>query len=218
VNPLESIYVVSLSIEDDKLSQWRAYSHGGGYALGFRSDALRSLAQSHAFELRKCSYDRDQHIAEADAIAASVLRQVQAIPAGLLTAMSSTNVIEPRMREFLYRIRRSMDEDLAIRAPVWKHSSLREEEEWRLVSTLQFDTADKVKFRPGRSAIIPYIELQFDVPDLVGPRGEILLLRRTVVGPCPEPELALGTLAQLFAAQKIVCPQFTISPTPYRHW
>jgi hypothetical protein len=34
-------YVVSLSSEPDKLSQWRAYAAGGGYALGLRLEALR---------------------------------------------------------------------------------------------------------------------------------------------------------------------------------
>src|SRR5579862_8293583 len=44
-------YVASLSSEPDRLSQWRAYCAGGGYAFGFRLEALRAIERCHDFRL-----------------------------------------------------------------------------------------------------------------------------------------------------------------------
>ena len=66
---LATTYVTALSAEPDKLSQWRSYCPGGGYALGFRADALQVVAKHQGFELVACSYDRQQHVTEAQALA-----------------------------------------------------------------------------------------------------------------------------------------------------
>ena len=65
---LGATYVASFSSEPDKLSQWRAYCQGGGYALGFRTDALQAIAKHQDFKLVKCSYDRGEHLSDAQSL------------------------------------------------------------------------------------------------------------------------------------------------------
>jgi hypothetical protein len=210
-------FVVSLSSEPDRLSQWRAYSAGGGYAIGFRLEALHTLAKHHGFRLMKCSYDENQHREEAKAIAERVLEKFSALPQDVRVAIEPGGSESPRATQsWLFSMRRDMLEDIQRSAAVWKHPSFQEEAEWRLISDQQLDRI--VKFRPGRSAIIPYTELNLTEPEANQISGMTAVLSHIVVSPCAEPELAVGSLQYLLDAQRINCPQISLSSIPYRHW
>jgi hypothetical protein len=98
-------YVVSLSSEPDKLSQWRAYSSGGGYALGFRVPALQAIAQHQRFKLIKCSYDRDEHLTAAEVIAAKVIESIQKLPPQVLSAIEPKGSYSPHATQCRWRPR-----------------------------------------------------------------------------------------------------------------
>lgn len=210
-------YVASFSSEPNKLSQWRAYCPGGGYALGFRTEALKVIARSQGFQLVQCSYDRDQHVAEARAIANQVVKRIENLPPDILAALEPGGSYSPQaIQSWLFRIRQDMTAEIQARACVWKQPSFAEESEWRLVSEQRLDR--EVKFRAGRTAIVPYVEIRLDDPAEVQVSGMTAVLAHTYVGPCAEPEIAVGSLMHLFEANRMSCPQFTLSGIPYRNW
>lgn len=53
-------YVFSLSEKGDLLSQWRAYAHPTGVAVGFEHNALSDLAEHNNFFLHRCLYSDDE--------------------------------------------------------------------------------------------------------------------------------------------------------------
>jgi hypothetical protein len=210
-------YVVSLSSEPDRLSQWRAYCAGGGYAFGFRLEALRAIEQSHGFRLLKCSYDRTQHIEEARAIAERVMQGILQLPANILPEISPGGSHAPRaIQSWLFPIRQAMTEEISQHASVWKHPAFVEESEWRLVSVQQLDR--EIHFRAGRAAIIPYVEIKLDDMSETQISNLTTVLSQTYVGPSAEPEIAVFSLQHMFEANRISCPQITLSSIPYRHW
>jgi hypothetical protein len=210
-------YVVSLSSEPDKLSQWRAYCAGGGYALGFRLGALRAIERCRGFRLVQCSYDRNQHVAEAQGIAERVMQGIEALPADIVPMISPGGSHAPRaIQSWLFPIRQKMTEEILQRAAVWKHPAFVEEAEWRLVSMQQLDR--EVKFRAGRAAIIPYVEIRLGEMEETQISGLTAVLNGIYVGPCPEPEIAVGSVQHLLDAHRMSCPQFALSSIPYRHW
>jgi Protein of unknown function (DUF2971) len=212
---LGSIFVTSFSCENDLLSQWRAYCPSGGYALGFRTDILMAQAAEQGFELRQCSYDADEHRRECDKIAAEVIRLVGDIPIATRKSLRGAPAkISFEALGDLYPIERWMVNEIQRHAPVWKHPSFREEAEWRLVSMTR---ERRISFRAGRTAIVPYVEFRIDGD--ASKAGEFFaILSNTVVGPCPEPELAVGSAMDLFGQSKIAAQSFSLSNTPYRSW
>ena len=210
-------YVVSLSTDPDKLSQWRAYCAGGGYSLGLRLEALRAVERHHGFGLVQCSYDRNKHVAEAQVIADRVMAAVDALPADILPNIAPGGSHSPRaIQSWLFPIRQKMTEEILQRAAIWKHPAFIEEAEWRLVSEQRLER--KVKFRAGRTAIIPYVEIALDEIEETQISNMTAVLSHVYVGPCPEPELAVGSVQHLLDANRMSCPQISLSSIPYRHW
>lgn len=212
-----STYVVSLSSEPDKLSQWRAYCADGGYALGFRVEALRAIEKCHGFRLLQCSYDQNQHVAEAKAIAERVMSDIEQLPSNILPEIAPGGAHAPRaIQSWLFPIRQRMTEEILQRAAVWKHPAFVEEAEWRLVSEQRLERA--VQFRAGRTAIIPYVEIPLNDMEETQISNMTAVLNQIYVGPCPEPELAVASAQHLLEVHEMSCPQFTLSSIPYRHW
>ena len=62
IGPLrkKTVYVSSLSEDDDQLSQWRAYCRGGGFAIGFKVGRLIELARAQDFVLERCIYEPEE--------------------------------------------------------------------------------------------------------------------------------------------------------------
>lgn len=207
-------FVTSFSKNKDQLSQWRAYCPGGGFALGFRVDALQTIGSEQGFELVQCSYDKQHHVREAETIASEILALVSKVPADARKRMPAGGKrIPAHIAHHIFPIRQQMLDEIQQRAPTWKHPNFREEDEWRLVSSHRPAT----DFRVGRTAIIPYVEIQLDCPSLMN--GDLTVaLEETVIGPCPEPELTVGSVMHLFGTQNVACPGYVLSNTPYRQW
>jgi hypothetical protein len=74
---------------------------------------------------------------------------------------------------------------------------------------------ESIKFRVGRTAIVPYVEVGLQRESTMA--GDLTaVLKELIVGPCPEPELAVSSAMLMFDVQKMACPSFAISRTPYR--
>lgn len=210
---LGATYVTSLSQDGDQLSQWRAYCPGGGYALGFRTEALQTIASEQGFDLVPCSYDKTQHTNEAQTLARELIDLILKVPPAVLASIPANvkDVMGIEAHRHLDPIRRQMLDRIQRRAPLWKHPAFREEAEWRLVSR---EHQGVTKFRVGRTAIVPYIEIELDADG----DGVVAVLSNTYVGPCPEPGLAVWSAMHLFNEKKIKRTTFTLSQVPYRQW
>jgi hypothetical protein len=88
----------------------------------------------------------------------------------------------------------------------FKDSAFEEEHEWRLVCSGNIDYMG-VKFRPGRSHLVPYITLPLeDVP-----------IKEIIVGPGPSRDLDERALRNLIDARHYDF-RVTRSDVPFRNW
>ena len=205
IGPLgkQSVYISSLSKEDDQLSQWRAYCGGGGFAIGFKVDKLKKLAKAQGFVLEECIYDPDKQkrlINEAvDSIAGPWLN-------------SSTPWPElpgegPRFETHL----RLLDE-LSRLSPKLKNKGFLEEKEYRLISEPSVGyVKGQVKFRNQKGLVVPYREFKLNDDDL-------WQKVRVVVGPTPHPEESDASVYELLQSNTGFAHDVKITKCSYREW
>jgi hypothetical protein len=100
-------------------------------------------------------------------------------------------------------------------APILKHPSFKEEKEWRLISPLINSFNDNVKFRTGKSMIIPYIE--FSLAD----ENNKIDFEEIIIGPTPHLELSKMSTQLLLVKSGFDendSKKVKISKIPYRDW
>jgi len=185
------VYVTSFSSNGDQLSQWRGYCpEGAGFSIGFNSDDLVILANSQHFSLVPCLYSEDE--------------QGRLIADLLSTAWKTKTDVSPDKLFVLLLVKW---------AAAIKDQGFREEEEWRLVSA-RF--GPKPIFRPGRSFLVPYIEM--DLANKHVPRGKIDCINSVIVGPTPHPELSEKAVADAFDKYEVNYQTTFRSTIPFRSW
>jgi len=188
--PAINVFVCSFSEKDDLLSQWRAYSSfGNGYAIGFSSKIIQ---QRPGFFLAPCIYDEDIQKAVIDQLVEETLEIKKNID-------SAVGFYDPRL---------GFIDCLVSLAPIIKHSSFKEEAEWRLIS---HPKAIGLQFRPGRSTIIPYVDFKFCSKDTTP-------LCKIITGPSPEPELKKAAVQSLLLFNGFKNCEVKESSVPYRDW
>ena len=184
------VFVASFSSNGDELGQWRAYGQHGGLSIGFDVASLRTLATRQDYRLQKCNYDPEQHDAEIKKV---IEEMVQALP--------SPEAPFSLLRKFMSL------------APIFKHSSFKGEEEWRLFTVLPILHAKRAEFRVGKSFIVPYRKFSLaESPD--GP----LPIRRIVVGPTPHADLLERTVRACLFNHGVKSSEVVKSDIPYRDW
>jgi len=157
--PEEGPFVTCFCSEGDLLSQWRGYSSGSGYAIGFSESALRVIAKLLGGSLSAVIYGRpDPH------------DQSLFLASAMTYGQSGARLIPGPGALASY-----------------KHPAFREEQEWRLVVPAERAPeapALEVNFRSGMLGVTPYLEIPFGgdaiVAVRVGPGGDQELRRRAV--------------------------------------
>ena len=194
---LASRWVISFSADGDMLSQWRAYASPVGYSLGFEVTLPKPRFDPPEVQLVKCEYS--PHALE-DAIDGAIRRAEDAHdPQGGLSELS-----------------RMFGSDLTSLAPAFKYQGFAEEEEWRVVIREPFvGNKFPMRFRPGRSTVVPYYEIPFDLGG-----EEIFQLKEIVVGPTVQRDLAEAVLTDLLIHTGFhdspSRPSIRFSRVPYR--
>jgi hypothetical protein len=184
----------------------RVFGIGGGYAIGFCSEALIKIADMNGCRLGRCIYDETTQITIIDElIEQTIVRSVSyknADPYAL--ELSSRKIFENSLIGF---------------GAFFKDSSFAEEDEWRLVTNVKFYKDPVFRFRPGKSMFHPYYCLKVEDGSW---RNKIV---HVVVGPCPHPQSSERAVMGLFVSHgadpgpTIVIPPFVdISKIPYRSW
>ena len=196
---VRNVFVACFSGERDSLSQWRAYTTGSGYAVGFSADALaqvnvsesealgRVLSGVNNMRFAQVTYLSDKDSSKADSIIDFLLsyhymRVGQSAPRFLLTQLS----------------------------PFIKDSKFKEEAEWRLACEIKVLKRFEIEFRNGLSHLIPYlkIDLRTRNPDYI---------KEIMVGPGPSSDRDLFALECLKRAREL---HFEVSKSdiPFRNW
>lgn len=195
-----TLYVACFSEIEDSLSQWRGYCPPSfGYSLGFNGDRLKSIGAEQGFDLRKCIYDRT----EQEGL-------VQEWAENSINLLADNYAGEDDIAEFCCLKIGILLQNFITFAPFLKHPSFKEENEWRLVSTVPTNNP-RTKLRPGKSMLIPYVPIKLNLAN------DKELLWNARIGPTPHIELAMNSATLLFNKVHF---KNGIGPTsiPYRDW
>jgi Protein of unknown function (DUF2971) len=219
------IFVASFCANNgDMLSQWRGYSNNGsGYSIEFNKYKLEEIAvfdlnQKLELKLVKCIYNPDDQKKKLVEIIDQIINQLANKP-----NTDYSIVLKQNINSAIYNI---VEKVINI-APTFKDNAFHKENEWRLVSKLiEFDCKD-VKFRKGKSTLIPYIEIA--LAPLIAHRNDeanylceeklIESITKVYVGPVPDMGLAKLATENLLWKEGY-CSKVGVekSKIPYRNW
>jgi len=161
-------FIVSFSENPDTLSQWRAYSRGGGYSIGFDHRKLIELAHKHTFSLLPCIYDENT--------------QKELLKELVNFSMSeSSNIEDPSSEDQINHFLAKKFYGKFMRlAPSIKHPAFSEENEWRLIGGPFSYELDEAGWRSARGMLVPYHS--FSLLDNEG----FLPINEVHIGPHPD--------------------------------
>lgn len=199
---MDGIYVCSFSLHGDQLSRWRGYCpEGNGFSIGIDLVKLQGLIPTQGFRPAKCVYAPKR---QSELIQEFLRRALTNLRIFLTKEATDDSGLETALAIIALNF-------LEI-APAIKHEKFSEEDEWRLISRpVRFDDP-RLRFREGKSTLIPYLEFKLANPN--DPLG----IEKLYIGPTPHKELAFMATLQLLLASGIneCTPQ--ISEVPYRTW
>lgn len=173
-------FVVSLSEQNDQLSQWRAYCPEGGVCLGFDPDKMLGLlVHNQGFKLVRCVYDEGTQHSLIREIVQKCFDEYDNLPSHDFNDVQNF-------------VRRGFREDLKVLASSIKNHSFAEEREWRLIGGPFKFKDPTLDWRAGRDTIIPYYKFVLgDVPPLIS----------ACTGPARDPKYAHKAMISLLWGQ-----------------
>jgi len=188
ISPDHLLFGSSFRANGNLLSQWRGYSvPGKGVSLGLAPELLLQAAQRQGFRIGRCIYDpaRQQQLIE------QILDTLEARSAAHARKENGATDYAPLFR--------SVEVELLHIAALLKHPAFAEEEEWRLVASVMTDGSHPgLRFREGRSMLVPYVE--FHLTEQV---DQPLPLSQLFLGPTPNAPLSLQSLTLFLERQGI---------------
>lgn len=200
------IFVFSLTEKGNLLSQWRAYTPSGeaGVSIGFSQEGLKKLAAERGFELIQCLYDKKEQLSilnsELDAIVEKFIKDGPSI----------NTAGRPANQKYLSYCYQHSEWLLKTFCRI-KDSYFQEESEWRLVSKYYEKYTDpEMKFREGRTTLVPFIEFP-----LANIHEDGRLFEQVYVGPSSNFNLAYSAIAS-FLSNKKACNITINSQSPVR--
>jgi hypothetical protein len=195
------IFVTSFSEDGNQLGQWRGYCPQGGFSIGFEADYLKQH-----LGLKPCLYTKRKQMA-------FLRREVMPFLRKTYTAFPRRNYEELSQDDF-FRIMKEHEitfatlvDKLKEAAPVIKNEKFSQEKEWRLIVQRPIES-DDVDFRPGKYQPVPYTQIDLDTSKIT----------QIVIGPTPEPEIALNSVRALLQHYRLPCNEIVIDTVPIRSW
>lgn len=216
---VDQLFVFSFSQRNDDLSQWRGYCpEVGGYCIEF--DAIKLFSsinivdswtgqprryhkRSHKYDKNKvdskkkeaclfynCSYDIEENKVLVKSLFDDIIKRIEVENENPLIGSAETLM------------------KLNVLATYIKDESFKNEKECRLICRRSIQS---IKYREGKSMLIPYIE--FDLSDI----NDTLPIRRIIVGPTPHPELSKMSVISLLKSYGYNI-EVESSKIPYRPW
>jgi hypothetical protein len=200
------IYIFSLSEERSLLSQWRSYTpHGKGVSLGFSPATLNSMLRGAGFRIAKCLYSADEHRELLGVLLEKLLVTFNQHRADLDLKRDHPS---QKCFAFLEDYRGSFLQVLS----VIKHSSFKEEAEWRVISPYYPSfTIPEIRYREGASMLLPYIHVGIEGSSGGQFFDEVLL------GPSRDTNLSMAALAN-FLSKASATLHTSSCGIPFRKW
>lgn len=181
------MHVICFCASGDILSQWRGYSAGSyGYSVGFRTATLTTFAEKAGFVLGKCIYQKE--------VQKAIIEEL------------CNHCLDSSSSE--HDILREMSNALVQCGAFFKDSSFSKENEWRLVS--RTPDLSEIKFRRGKSMLIPYITLSVGMEATSS-------INHVYVDPCPHMKLSEDSIWMMLG-QKGITGDVRCSTIPFRDW
>lgn len=193
-----NVCVCSFSAAGDDLSQWRAYGGGAsGFSIGFSGAFLRAVSDELRFWLAPVLYQES----EQRELVRALLEDVVAENLGKRTEIKDDErmPLGGNLVAYLNRY-----------APILKHRSFSEEQEWRIISRPLSCRREHFDYRPGASMLIPYFRIPFSSQETFG-------IEEIIVGPTPHPQQSLQAVMGLLVKHELDA-EARISEAPYRNW
>jgi hypothetical protein len=193
---------VSFCVSSDLLSQWRGYGARGGLSIGFRSSILKNLAIGSTGRLGRCLYD----VSDQTAILGGVIDD--AVHSYQISINSSPDQLPSICGRF--------EKALIKFGAFFKDPGFREEEEWRLVTSIVNYIDERFCFRPGKSMLIPYFKFKVREEPTWGEE-----ITSVTVGPCPHPEISAHAINGALMKTGIspgITSFVSNSRIPFRNW
>jgi hypothetical protein len=186
-----SIYVVCFSEVCNQLSQWRGYTpHGRGVCLGIDAAILLTCMQRMGvgWTFQNCRYTQQGHLAWVNAILTGMRREVARNPKADWKDQDSLRLIGLHLSALLQTM------------AIMKDLSFYEEREVRFVSPIIALDDSRIRFRAGKTSIIPYIEFELKVGT---GDGEPLPSIEIWTGPSPTQQLTHAALPSLMRTSRL---------------
>ena len=200
------VFVFSLTENGNLLSQWRAYTPSGeaGVSIGFSKAGLEKIAARKGFDLIKCLYDKNKQLEILNC-------DLDSIVAKFLKNRSSIDVSgRPPTQKYLSYLNQHSEKLLKTFCGI-KDPFFKEEGEWRLVSKYYVKYTDpEIKFRDGRTTLVPFVE--FDLSDI---HDDGRLFEQVYVGASANFNLAYAAIGN-FLSNKKACNMTINSQSPQR--
>ena len=209
-------YIVSFCDDKgDRLSQWRAYGRGDGYALGFDRTELEELKEEEfkinwldSIYIDSVCYGDSEEMPEA--LIPDLNKFIGLLKDQYKGSATDDNVTDDVLNEMFQLFIKCLSR--------FKHKGFSEEEEIRLIVFLPNLTSGRregdgrlekvIKFRASQNMLVPYIEL-FGGKDT-------LPIKKIMVGPSPYVEIKKRSIQMLLKRKGINPGIVTISQIPYR--
>jgi len=200
-----NVFVCSFCESGDLLSQWRGYSNGGGVSIGFSVEKLDAAAGRQGFQLVRCEYHDFKQKWMTQLFVRHFLKtsDPNKTPEEKANALASSFITT---------------------AARFKHSSFREENEWRLIGQRLLGQG-VIKARTISNGLLPYtsFDLKADIfpkrhLSPYGANDEDIGVSQVVIGPHPHQALQ-GTAMWILSEQhEVHVPQTTASQIPFRQF
>jgi len=202
LEPQSNVFVFSMSHADDLLSQWRAYcTPSDGYAIGFDGPALAARARSQYSFMAPCLYEDAEQRRLVEQLIDDSVREFRAKRS---EGISNDDSLVAVAGLFLISFH--------IVAPVLKDLAFKEEREWRLISSMFGIGHPSIRYRAGRTLLVPYITLT------LAPEKQPLPIREVVVGPTAHQQLEAQAVLGLLVRAGAASTSVRQSRVPYRTW
>jgi len=183
-----SVYVLCFSESRNQLSQWRGYTaHGKGICISLDGSSFIQKMQKYNWTWQHCRYGIESQLAFAEAILIRMRREV----------ILATGKAEVDKRMLFQNVLNTCLPDLLQVAAIIKNDGFVEEKEVRLISRpIEINNAS-VKFRPGKTTLIPFVDFE------LANTTEVLEFREIMIGPSPTQLLTEASVRGLIAQSRV---------------
>jgi hypothetical protein len=184
----KEIFVCSFSNKPDMLSQWRGYcpeSQGICVCFGYTLE-IQEFINSQGFSLVRCEYAKERETPKC------LIDFINGIIAKY-DSFSPHTKIASRIDAVL----KGFELDFLQLASRVKNSAFVEEDEWRLVSGPLSPNDPNISYRPGKSMMVPYLEIKLCKED-----NGSLNIPKVWIGPTPNKDLACHSIIHFLQKNK----------------